>query len=198
MKYLIIVPFLFFFFTPKVNAQHKPSTSQPSQVQKAKFKDRLLYGGVLGLQFGTLTLIDVAPMVSYKLTPSIETGIGLTYKYYQYKDFYYNQYTNERFDLKSNIFGGSLFSRFHILNPFFAHIEFERLMYNYDEVYFSGTQMIREPAHTYINGFLVGGGLKQRISDRSYFFIQALWDIIQEDMSPYSNPVMRMGVMLGM
>jgi hypothetical protein len=198
MKYLLIILFNIVLTAPLVEAQQKPGAQATSSVQRERFKDRLLYGGVLGLQFGTLTLIDVAPMVGYKLTPSIETGVGLTYKYYRYRDFYYNQYTNQRFDLESHIFGASIYSRFHILNPLFAHVEFERLMYNHDEIYFQGTQMLREPKQTYINGLLVGAGLKQRISDRSYFYILALWDLVQDEMSPYSNPLIRMGVMLGM
>jgi hypothetical protein len=174
------------------------TTSAYSQSDnRVPFSERIIFGGGLGLQFGTLTFIDISPVIGYKLTPKLEAGIGLTYKYYRYKDFYYDQTSNQRFDLKSHMFGGSLYSRYHILENIFTHVEFERLRYNFDDIYNVGGQIIRNPTHVYINSLFVGGGLRQRISQNSYFFILALWNLTEQEYTPYNNPVLRMGVLLG-
>lgn len=161
------------------------------------FTDRLIYGGSIGLQFGSITLLDLSPVIGYRITPKLEAGVGATYKYYRYKDFYLDQTTGESFDLKSNILGGSVYTRYHFLENFFAHVEYERLKYNYDELYYSGSTMMRQANHVYVNSLFVGGGLSQRISQHSYFYIMALWNLNNDAMSPYSNPVLRMGVLLG-
>jgi hypothetical protein len=164
---------------------------------KPSFTDRLIFGGGLGLQFGTVTFIDVSPVVGYRITEKLEAGIGATYKYYKYNDFYVDATTGQKIDLKSHMFGGSIYTRYHLLKNLFAHVEYERLKYNYDDIYSSGGQIIRDPIHTYINSLFVGGGLRQQISANSYLFIMALWNLTEEPLSPYSNPVIRMGVLLG-
>lgn len=171
--------------------------SQENKESRVPFSERIIFGGGLGLQFGTLTFIDISPVIGYKLTPKLEAGIGLTYKYYRYKDFYFDQTTGEKFDLKSHMYGGSLYSRYHILENIFTHVEFERLRYSFEDISSVGGQIIRNPTHTYINSLFVGGGLRQRITAKSYFFILALWNLTEQEYTPYNNPVLRMGVLLG-
>ncbi len=171
--------------------------SQENREPKVPFSERIVFGGGLGLQFGTLTFIDISPVIGYRLTPKLETGIGLTYKYYRYKDFYQDQTTGQKFDLKSHMYGGSVYSRYHILENIFAHVEFERLRYSFEDITNVGGQIVRNPTHTYINSLFVGGGLRQRITANSYFFILALWNLTEQEYTPYNNPVLRMGVLLG-
>ncbi|MBK7029795.1 MAG: hypothetical protein IPH45_11510 [Bacteroidales bacterium] len=35
------------------------------------WSERLFYGGSLGLQFGSVTLVDISPLIGYKITPRI-------------------------------------------------------------------------------------------------------------------------------
>lgn len=189
-----ITALLLVIFTVTTYAQ--PNADDELQ-RENRFFDRVVVGGGLGLQFGTVTFIEISPLIGYRLTEKLETGIGLTYKYYRYKDFYYDQTTNDRFDLKSNIYGASVYTRYHILQSVFLHAEYERLRYNYDDVYVSAGQLIKDPTHANVDGLFLGGGYRQRISANSYFYISALWDIIQDPYSPYNNPILRMGVLLG-
>lgn len=191
----IITVLVFVILTVTVYAQ---PTADDELQRENRFFDRVVLGGGLGLQFGTVTFIEISPLIGYRLTEKLETGIGLTYKYYRYKDFYYDQTTNDRFDLKSNIYGASVYTRYHIFSSVFLHAEYERLRYNYDDVYVSGGQLIKEPMHANVDGLFLGGGYRQRISQNSYFYISALWDVIQDPLSPYNNPILRMGVLLGM
>lgn len=170
---------------------------EESGSNKGRFTDKIFFGGSLGLQFGTVTMIDVSPVVGYRITEKFETGIGLTYKYYKYKDYFIDNYTGIGYDLKSNILGGSVFARYHILENVFAHIEFESLRYQYDNYYSTGVSIQSEQLVANINSVFVGAGYRQRISQGSYFFIMALWNLTEDAMSPYSNPVLRMGMVFG-
>jgi len=80
------------------NPDYKPENS---------FKSRLFYGGGLGLQFGSATLIEIAPVIGYKITPKFGIGIGPTYKYYSYE--YYNVPNTH---ITTNVYGVSLFARY--------------------------------------------------------------------------------------
>jgi hypothetical protein len=175
-----------------------PGHSQTNNERnKPRFSDKLVYGGSLGLQFGTLTLIDLSPVVGYRLTERLETGIGFTYKYYRYKDYWYDNTTGQGYDLKSNITGGSIYVRYHFLENVFAHAEFEQLHYRFTDYYNTGAGIQSDKRAANISSVFIGGGYKQRISQGSYFFIMGLWNLTEDSMSPYSNPVLRMGVMIG-
>jgi len=179
--------------------QNKLMAQESSGTNKGRFTDKLFYGGGLGLQFGSLTLIDVAPIIGYRVTEKFETGLGFTYKYYRFKDYYFDNNTGISYDLKSNIVGGSVFARYHILENIFAHVEFESLRYQYQDYYYynGGGSLLSENRIASINSIFVGGGFRQRISQGSYFFIMALWNLTEDALSPYSNPVLRMGMVFG-
>lgn len=164
---------------------------------KGRFTDKIFFGGSLGLQFGTLTLIDISPVVGYRVTEKLETGLGFTYKYYRYKDYFIDYNTGIGYDLESNILGGSVFARYHIFENVFAHVEFEQLRYQFNNYYSTGSGIQSEQQVANINSFFIGGGYRQMVSQGSYFYIMALWNLTEDAMSPYTNPVLRMGVVFG-
>lgn len=153
---------------------------------KPSFASHLFFGGGLGLQFGSMTLIEVSPLVGYKVTPKFSIGISPTYKYYHYNDYY-----GPSMDFKTNVFGGSIFSRYVIWENLFAHVEFETLAYN-TEV--PGYPVTREQ----YNSFFVGGGYNQPIGGNSAMYILALWNLNDTPDSPYVNPVIRVGFSVGL
>ncbi len=150
-------------------------------------KDRIFYGGSLGLQFGNITLIDISPMLGYKLTPRIGVGINPTYKYYSYKN-YYGQGDN----LKTNVLGAGLFGRVLILDQLFAHAEYEYLAYK--------TKDPLTPGQNYTNEFqsvLVGAGYRERVGNNAFMYLLVLWNLNETIDSPYSNPIIRAGFSIG-
>ncbi|GAB1403364.1 MAG: hypothetical protein PHX54_03525 [Lentimicrobiaceae bacterium] len=165
---------------------------------KPPLKDRLIVGGSIGFQFGDMTLIDLAPTLGYLITPKFETGIGATYKYFRIKDYFYDYTTGIQYDLKSNIYGGSLYTRYAILDNLFAHIEYERLLYTFTDIYLVSGNITKSQTEAVVNSFFVGGGYRQLISGRSYLYIMGLWNLIDDPLSPYSNPIIRMGVGFGL
>ncbi|MDY0344651.1 MAG: hypothetical protein RBR28_13825 [Lentimicrobium sp.] len=181
-----------FILRNTASAQENRNTNKPG------FKDRLIVGGGIGLQFGDMTLIDLSPTVGYRVTDKLETGIGITYKYFRIKNYFYDYTTGTKYDLKTNIYGGSLYARYAIIENLFAHIEYERLLYTYTDIYFVSGNVTKSKEEATINSFFIGGGYRQRISGKSYFYIMGLWNLIDDPLSPYSNPILRMGVGLGL
>ena len=163
------------------------------------FGSRVFTGGSLGLQFGNITLVDVSPMIGYRLTEDIDVGISLTYKYYNYKDYYI--YTdpqtnkNQYFDLKTNIFGGGIFGRYHFTENLFAHVEVEYLDFTID-TYNDGLKKGKESIG--ITSLFVGGGYKQEIGYNSFFTLMILYNLNETTNSPYTNPIIRAGFGIGL
>lgn len=195
--YSILLLAFLLFNAFSIKGQEDKETQLNTDLDNPTFKDRLVFGGGLGLQFGTVTFIDISPMVGYRLTKKLESGVGLTYKYYKYNDFYKNLTTGEKIDLKSHMLGGSVYTRYYLLDRIFAHVEFERLNYKYQDIYESAGQIVRKDRSDYVSSLFVGGGLTQRLAGRANLFIMALWNLTEEPNTPYNNPVIRMGVLVG-
>jgi len=162
------------------------------------FGSRLFTGGNLGLQFGSINLVDVSPMIGYRLTEQIDIGISLTYKYYSYKDYFYYKPTNEYFDLTTNIFGGGVFGRYHITENIFAHAEVEYLDFSIDTYTNYNNGLIKGKRNIGITSLFVGGGYKQEIGDNSFFTLMILYNLNETTDSPYSNPIIRAGFGIGL
>lgn len=148
-------------------------------------------GGNLGLQFGTVTLIDVSPMVGYFLTQNWNVGIGGTYKYYRYK-LLQSEYT-------STYYGGRAFSQVYlaskkvqILNHIFIHGEYEYLNIRFN------TDNAGAFEKTNLESYFGGLGYRAPISQKVSFSILLLYNFNDSAESPYENPVIRVGVTVGL
>lgn len=146
--------------------------------------DRLVYGGYIGLQFGTTTFIDLSPSVGYKVTPKFIPGIGLTYQYFQDKS-----YTP---DYSTNVIGGRAFMDYYIFENLFAHIEYEYVTYEAYLLYSNNKEWVN------VSSYLIGGGYMQRISPGVGFGITVLYNLNETDYSLYSNPIIRLGITAGL
>ncbi len=98
MKRLITLLIAAFFSVGLTNAQ---------QSKTIDWKDRIFIGGNLGATFGTITNVNVSPMIGYKFTPKTIAGITLTYQYYK----------QESPEYQTSIYGGGLFARQYLMNP---------------------------------------------------------------------------------
>ncbi len=185
---------------------------------KKSFGERIFVGGALGFSLGTYSsLIDVSPIVGYSLTDDLVVGIGLTYKYFRYKDYYeevdsLGGRTGLYHDFRTNMYGGSIWMRYFltkteipIIENIFLHAEVEPLLFvnkykmspagEYRDIY--GYRYVQENDRVNVTGYFLGGGLSQPIGGRSYMYIELLWNFNDEMYSPYSNPRIRIGVAAG-
>jgi len=150
----------------------------------SSFGDRLVFGGNFGLQFGDVTIVEISPNVGYLLEDWWLAGVGAKYIYIKYN------YDN--FNYKSNVYGGSVFNQFYILQSLIAHAELEVLnLDTYNDI------LDEVGDRTTITNFYVGGGARLPAGGNSFFSILVLWNLNETRYSPYSNPLIRIGLGIG-
>lgn len=153
-------------------SQNEESSESP----KKKWTEKVFFGGNLGGWFGTITYIDISPLVGYRFSEKFNAGIGATYLYYSDSDINYS----------THIYGGRAFGRYFIIENLFAHAEYEIL---------NGEWLVGQRSD--LHSVFVGGGYSQRIGRNSFFNLTVLWNLNDSSLSPYRNPIFRMGFGIG-
>ena len=153
--------------------------------QKAPVKDKIYFGGYINLSFGSYTVIGIEPMIGYKLTPKLSLGVKIRYDYISDK-----RYGAER-DYSN--FGGSIFSRYRIIQPLYFHVEYAAINYEYFNFVTQSTE--RE----WVPFLFVGAGYSQKMGGRTWLNAQILFDVLQSSKSPYNDwePFYSIGVGVG-
>ncbi|NDK55431.1 hypothetical protein GWO68_05845 [Pontibacter sp. BT213] len=179
---------------PKPQAQPKPPVTQPEVVkpqdeqeeeEPQEFIDKLYFGGSFGLQFGSYTNITLLPIIGYRVTDKFSVGTGIVYHFISDGGVSLHNY------------GGRAFTQLEVVNigdgALLAHAEVEALSRQYLRVY---------PNYTYdkLRKTLVmpmfGVGYRQRISEKASFDLLLLYNMNDDPVNPYSNPVIRAGINL--
>lgn len=154
----------------------------PKNISKKGFDpDKLIIGGNLGAQFGNITLVEISPQIGYLVKPNILMGIGGRYLYYEDRTFIQTY--------RTNIYGGSIFSQYYFLENFIAHAEYELL--NLDD-------FRQQEKRVNIQSIFLGGGYRSMIGGRSFVSILLLYNLNETYNSPYTNPILRIGVGIGL
>ncbi len=164
--------------TAAFSQDFNPPVPKPEKEKKPFWSwDKVYGGGGIGLQFGNITLVNVAPDIGYKITERYSAGIGIRYIYFADR---FNNY-------KLNIYGGSIFNRLIVTDFLFAHAEYEILNGPWP-----GSQK-----RSNLHNVWVGGGLRQVVGNSS-LNIMALWNLNDEPFNPFPNPQIRMGISIGL
>lgn len=155
--------------------------------ESSGFRDRVFIGGNLGLSFGDVTNIQIAPIVGYRVTNAFSIGLGPQYQYTRIK-------FNGGSDLTSNNYGFNAFARYNVYDPFFIQAEYEYLNF----------ELFRQDLTSFRDNFssvLIGGGISQPIGARAFFNLTVLYNLSydqSEPFQPYDSPlVVRAGINLG-
>ncbi len=187
-------------------------TSKPP-IPKDTFWNRVTVGGNIGFQFGTVTGIMLSPEIRVKTFDQLYVGIGFTYQYFRYKDYYWDTKNNQYLDFSSNVYGGRLYLRYYLRSIFsnwlgniFAHAEYEYLAY-IEPYHYDPYGKIIDPYNNTLaegknvvsyNSLLIGAGYSQPIGGRVFMDILILFNLNNSYYSPYTNPVFRIGVGVGL
>jgi hypothetical protein len=150
--------------------------ASPTTKPKVPFRERLVFGGGIGAQFGGLTFVQLAPQVGYRTTSKWINGVGLNY-------MYFNAQGNS-----TSIYGGSLWTRYFVTQGIFLGSEYEvlnRQVYSPARGVYRDNIPIWMVGAGYFSGGQIGVGL------------QIMYDLIGDPNSPYQNPIIRGGVMVG-
>ena len=180
-KLFLNIILLFLFGTQCFDGYSQDSTMLRKHPLKKNFLDKVFVGGNLGFQFGTETFAEVSPLVGYHFTNKISGGLGITYQYYHYKD--------RNYDFQTNVYGGRVFGRYNFTDYLFGHVEFEYL--NLEAFDFQRRRVD-------VGSLLAGGGYLQRFGQNSGVMIMLLYNFTESAYTPYQNPIIRVGVMIGL
>jgi hypothetical protein len=142
---------------------------------------RVTIGGGLGLTFGDVTIIEVAPNFGYYLTDNILAGVGVNYTYY----------ADKRTAFNTSIYGGRVYGEYLVPNmPLLAHVETELI----------NLEWTATERKNIVNVY-VGGGLKQALGGTSYVYVLGLWNLNETTESiliRQPNPTIRIGIAIGL
>jgi hypothetical protein len=163
-------------------------------VKDMTFKERLFFGGDLGLTFGTATYINIAPIVGYRITNRLSAGLGPIYIFESYR--YYG--------LRTSTYGGKGFISFTVIKDLGQYINIglgniilhcENEFLNIEKLGWDDTRnkIYSENERLWIDNLLIGGGLNQPFGENSGVNIYILWDVTQNKYSSHSNPIIRFG-----
>jgi hypothetical protein len=176
--FLILIPLMNFSQVYSQENSNDEYSKDYNNKPAGNWKSRIFTGGNLGLQFGNATFIEISPLVGYRITERLAAGIGITYEYLSYKDY----------NISTNVYGGRVFCRFYITDELFAHAEYEVL----------NMQPYLVGARANVESFLVGGGYRQSIGERTSLNVLILWNLNETEFSPYINPIIRIGFGIGL
>jgi len=178
-----IVLFLFLLFLPATAISQKVSKETPP------LRERIFFGGDFGLQFGTLTNIEIAPVVGLWVLPRVAVAAGPEYTYYARKNIG-----------STSIFGGRIYTQFVLIQDInniipaglhlglFVHGEGEIQSLESETPFWINTQVDSE--RFTVNALLVGGGISQPMGRRGALNIIALW-ALNDTYDLYSSPEIR-------
>ena len=161
-------------------------SGQNQREEKPPLRERMFFGGSLGLQFGTYTNIHVNPMVGLWVRPRIAIAAGPNFTYY--KDPYY----------KTTMYGGNGFIQFVLVKDInnaipigmhmgiFLHLEDEILSLE------SAVWNPQNPNNRFTVNTLLGGfGISQQLGVRSALNLMFLWTLTDSGYALYNNPEIR-------
>jgi hypothetical protein len=146
--------------------------------------DRVTIGGGLGLSFGTVTLIEVAPTFGYYLTDNFLVGIGGDYIYF----------SDDRANYSTSIYGASIFAEYFIQGtPIMLHVEPELINFE--------STISAQPERINVINMLAGGGIRQKIGGNSYVSILLLYNLTEskeDELFQRRYPIIRGGIAIGL
>jgi hypothetical protein len=163
-----------------------PAGAQRTREEPPPLSERLFYGGNFGLQFGSITDIQVSPVIGIWLLPRLAVAVGPSYRYY--KDW----------DLETSIYGGKGYVQFavikdfgNLLTPLSGTGIFLRLE---DEFLSLETSVWKDQnlSGRYILNTVLGGvGISQQMGRKASLELMGLWALNGTDDRLYGNPEIR-------
>ena len=174
-----------------VYASVSVAIGQQVRQEAPPIRERLFFGGNIGLMFGSYTNIDVSPIIGFWVLPRIAVAAGPNFRYF--KDPYGS----------TTIYGGKVYTEIIFLQDLnnllplgihlglFLHGEYEGL--SLESAFFKSPPY--ESGRFMLNTFLAGGGIRQMLGPRSSMNITFLWAFDDSGYGIYGNPEIRVSFM---
>lgn len=147
-------------------------------------EERLRLGGSFGLGFGTVTNVNLSPMVGYNLSEKLVGGVGATYMWFR----------SRLLGVNSSNYGGRAFLMYSLLPMVTLQAEYEGM----NVQYFNPNKPT--PDRTWLGSPLVGGAYTQPLGGRftravhmtllyNLNYQNQLNPFTGRNISPYSSPL---------
>ena len=181
----------------------KPGYHKKTMKKKGYDPSRLVLGGGINALFGNgYASVGISPMVGYKFTNNLVAGVGLGYQYNQQPDLNFSNpyYSSTVYYDKENIVYPNLWAKYTVWRILYigTQLEYDLIHLNEPALDINGYQIT---ANVNVNAtcWLVGAGIKQPLGGRVYFYVELMYDVLQQDYSPYLNTIVpRGGIAVGL
>ena len=161
--------------------------TQPEAPPTSSTVSKWYYGGTVGFNFWSdYFYLSINPLVGYQVSPKFSVGGKLMYSYI-------NDQSYEGLELTSNNYGAGIFTRFRPIYQIYLQAEFDYASYENYTIY---TNPIRtESERNWVPFLLLGGGFVQRVGPNASVYVEVLFDVIQDENSPYEDwdPIISIG-----
>lgn len=162
----------------KVKTAAEPAAKTKTPRKKPTYK-KWIIGGSVGLQFGSVTSIMVAPTIGYRILKPIALYVQPSYSFYKDK--------RGVTDYETNMWGINVYTRIKPLKWLFFHAGYEKYFYT------DSLGKSRKP-----NSLVLGAGYYKAISRNAGLSLLVAYDVLQEKYSVYGNsPIIQLGVTIG-
>jgi len=190
-KIILILSFPFLIAYAQTN---KPDSTQPAPPQEVEQPQtsKWYYGGTVGFSFwGDYFYLSVNPLVGYQISPKFSVGGKVQYSYI-------NDSRSALGDFTSHNYGASIFSRFRPIYQIYIHAEFAYASYEKATTY-NYTNKSWDSERNWVPFLLLGGGFVQHVGPNASVYAEILFDVIQDENSPYEewDPIISVGAGVG-
>lgn len=163
----------------------EPKSSRPDQSSKSGFDpNKLVYGGGLSLQFGTVDLIYLSPNVGYRVNDWFVPTVGFIYQYYS-SEYYAGAgglVKGPRYE--DHMYGPNVNLSFFPTSKLFLGLQWEMLNRDFQGYTSSG---LGEVENLWVNMLFIAGGFSQPTGEKGFVQIGFRYDLVQDYRSPYPS-----------
>jgi hypothetical protein len=148
---------------------------------KKGFTQNFYFGGNFNFTIGNYTSIGVWPLIGYKATPKLSFGLQPGYEYLKYDRVGGGSFETSNYGIRT-------FTRYRIIPEAYAHVEYAAI--NYESW---------DNERIWVPFLFVGGGYTQQIGGNTFAYVQLLFDVINNENSPYRSgePFWSIGIIAG-
>lgn len=189
-KTILLVLFIGLISYAQNNSPDSTKTNQPQQEVQQSQPSKWYYGGTVGFNFwGDYFYLSVNPLIGYQVSPKFSVGGKVQYAYI-------NDSRYDPLELTSHNYGAGIFARFRPIYQVYLHAEFDYASYENYTVY---TPLVGQPyaesERNWVPFLLLGGGFVQRVGPNASVYVEVLFDVIQDENSPYEDwdPIISVG-----
>lgn len=180
--FLLTVIILFICCVPESFGQRSVRGDAPP------LRERIFFGGSFGLQIGTITDIEVSPIVGLWVLPRLAVAAGPNYRFYK-----------DPLSGKTSIYGGRIYTDFVLIRDLNSIIpiglNFGLFVHLEDEYQSLESAFWKDPPYSSdrfgVNTILAGGGISQPLGMKGSMNFMVLWAINEPLFDLYGEPVIR-------